>query len=195
MGKIVVCMGKSSSGKDTVVKELLRENKYHFQKIIPSTTRPIRFGEIDGREYYFNTEEEMWRLDRRHKIIERRQYNTEQGTWYYYTTNQNIDLENHNYITVNTLEGLDCFIEYYGRDKIISLLIQLEDGERFQRALNREKEQENPKYKELCRRFLADSRDFSLENIEKRIITKTINNQGDIQQTVKEVNKVLGLYL
>ncbi|MDE5587019.1 MAG: guanylate kinase, partial [Bacilli bacterium] len=194
MGKIVVCMGKSSSGKDTIVKELLRKNKYHLQKIVPSTTRPIRFGEVNGQEYYFNTEEEMWRLDREHKIIERRKYDTEHGTWYYYTTNQGIDLEKHNYITMNTLEGLDGYIEHYGRDKIISLLIDLEDGERFQRALDREKKQEEPKYAELCRRFLADSKDFSKENIERRKITKIINNQHGIEQTLEEVNKVLSLY-
>lgn len=195
MGKIVVCMGKSSAGKDTIVKELLRENKYHLQKIVPSTTRPIRFGEVNGQEYYFNTEEEMWRLDREHKIIERRKYNTKNGIWYYYTTNQDIDLENHNYIAINTLEGLDGYIQHYGRDKVISLLFELDDGERFQRALNRENEQEEPKYAELCRRFLADSKDFSKENIEKRPITKEIDNNSDIRQTVEEVNKVLSLYL
>ncbi len=195
MGKIVVCMGKSSSGKDTVVRELLRDNKFHLQKIVPSTTRPIRFGEINGREYYFHTEEEMRRLDREHKIIERREYHTIQGTWYYYTTSQHIDLERHNYIAINTLEGLDGYIQHYGRDKIISLLFQLDDGERFQRALDRENEQETPKYSKLCRRFLADSKDFSIENIEKRPITKTIDNNGNIEQTIEEVNKVLNLYL
>lgn len=41
MGKIVVCMGKSSSGKDTIIEQLLKENKYHLQKIVQSTTRPI----------------------------------------------------------------------------------------------------------------------------------------------------------
>jgi len=48
---------------------------------------------------------------------------------------------------------------------------------------------------ELCRRFLADSTDFSEENIGKRSITKVIDNNGDIQETIEEVNKVLNLYL
>lgn len=195
MGKIVVCMGKSSSGKDTIIKELLRENKYHLQKIVPSTTRPIRFGEVNGREYYFGTEKEMWQLEQEHKIIERRKYDTEQGTWYYYTTSENIDLEKHNYITISTLEGLDDYIRYYGSNRIISLLFQLEDGERLQRALNEESEKENPTYTELCRKFLADFKDFSKEDLEKRPITKVIDNNGNIQETVEEVNKVLSLYL
>jgi len=195
MGKIVVCMGKSYSGKDTIVKELLKENKYHLQNIILSTTRPIRAGEINGCEYYFNTEEEMWRLEREHKIIERREYHTMDKAWYYYTTSQDIDIENHNYITINTLTALDGYIHYYGEDKIISLLFELDAGERLQRSLDREKEQENPNYAELCRRFLAETKEFSSENIQERPITEVISNEGDIKQTVEKVNKVLSLYL
>lgn len=70
-----------------------------------------------------------------------------------------------------------------------------EDGVRLQRALDRENNQKVPQYMELCRRFLADSTDFSEENIGKRSITKVIDNNGDIQETIEEVNKVLNLYL
>ena len=48
MGKIVYLMGKSSSGKDTIFKELLKEGTVAFQTIVPYTTRPIRAGERDG---------------------------------------------------------------------------------------------------------------------------------------------------
>lgn len=195
MGKIVVCMGKSSSGKDTIIKQLLKENKYHLQKIVQSTTRPIRFGEVNGKEYYFHTEEEMNKLNRHHQIIEQRKYNTEQGSWYYFTTSQAIDLENHNYITISTLEGLESHIRYYGKDKIISLLFRLDDGERLQRALIKEINQENPQYVEMCRHYLADFHEFSTEDVGKNSITKIIDNNGKIQETVEEVNKVLNLYL
>ena len=47
------------------------------------------------------------------------------------------------------------------------LYIEVEDGERLQRALDRERQQTEPKYAELCRRFLADEADFSAENMEK----------------------------
>ncbi len=195
MGKIVICLGKSSSGKDTIMREILKENKYNLQKITLSTTRPIRFGEVHGNEYYFNTEEEKLELEKQNKIIECRSYNTQHGVWHYYTTNQGIDLSIHSYITVNTLVGLDKFIEYYGQDKIISLLFEMDDGKRFQRALDREGMQENPKYAELCRRFLADSEDFSEENIKRRPITERISNEGDLEKTVEKVNKILSMHL
>ena len=79
-------------------------------------------------------------------------------------------------------------------ENIISLLIKVDDGIRLQRALDREKMEESPKYQELCRRFLADSIDFSAENINKRPITSIINNNS-LDNTMEEVEKVLKLYL
>ena len=188
-------MGPSSSGKNIIKNRLIKENKFAFKEIIMSTTRPMRIGEVEGREYYFKTEKEMLELEKKKKIIEQRKYDTIYGPWYYFTTSYNIDLENYNYIGDNTLEGLDQFVKFYGLENIISLLIKVDDGVRLQRALDREKREESPKYQELCRRFLADSRDFSEENISKRPITSIINNNGNLDNTMEEVEKVLKLNL
>ena len=188
-------MGPSNSGKDTIIRTLVKENKFALKEMIMSTTRPIRTGEVNGREYYFKTVEEMLDLERQGKIIEKRMYNTIYGPWYYFTPTTNIDLENNNYIGSNTLEGLDQFIKFYGVENIISLLIKVDDGTRLQRALDREKKEENPKYQELCRRFLADSIDFSEENISKRHITSIIDNNSSLDNTLEKVEKVLKLYL
>ncbi len=195
MGKIILFMGPSSSGKNIIKNRLIKENKFAFKEIIMSTTRPMRIGEVEGREYYFKTEKEMLELEEQGKIIEKRKYDTIYGPWYYFTTSYNIDLENYNYIGDNTLEGLDQFVKFYGLENIISLLIKVDDGVRLQRALDREKREESPKYQELCRRFLADSRDFSEENISKRPITSIINNNGNLDNTMEEVEKVLKLNL
>ncbi len=195
MGKIILFMGPSSSGKDTIKRRLIKENKFALKEMIMSTTRPKRTGEVEGRDYYFKTEKEMLELEEQGKIIEKRKYDTIYGPWYYFTTSSSIDLENYNYIGSNTLEGLDQFVKFYGIENIISLLIKLDDGIRLQRALDREKREESPKYQELCRRFLADSLDFSKENINKRHITSIINNDSNLDNTMEEVEKVLKLYL
>ena len=59
---------------------------------------------------------------------------------------------------------------------VVPLYIELEDGERLSRALKREKEQKTPKYQELCRRFLADSEDFSEEKLKKLNIQTRYEN-------------------
>lgn len=50
---------------------------------------------------------------------------------------------------------------------MVPVLIELDDGARLQRALDRERKQSEPKYEEMCRRFLADSEDFAEEKIQK----------------------------
>lgn len=193
MGKIVILMGASNSGKDTIFARLIKENPYQLQKIVLCTTRPIRDGEVEAREYYFKTLLQMEEMKRQNQIIELRSYNTMHGIWHYFTGTQNIDLTQNNYITINTLVGYDQFITYYGKDHILPILLQVDDGVRLQRALDRERTQANPKYEEMCRRFLADAKDFSLENIQKRNIPQDniIDNSNDFEDTLQEVNKVL----
>ena len=188
-------MGPSSSGKDTIKRRLIKENKFALKEMIMSTTRPMRTGEVEGREYYFKTVEEMLELEKDGKIIEKRTYKTAYGPWHYFTTSSSIDLDNYNYVGSNTLEGLDQFVKFYGMENIISLLIKVDDGIRLQRALDRERREENPKYQELCRRFLADSIDFSEGNISKRPITSIIYNNSSLDNTMQEVEKVLKLNL
>lgn len=193
MGKIIILMGKSGSGKDTIYTRLIQDNPYQLQTITTCTTRPIRDGEMEGREYYFKTTEQMHQMKQLKQIVELRTYQTMFGPWHYFTVAQNIDLNVHNYITINTLVGYDQFVSYYGTESILPILLQMDNGIRLQRALDREKIQENPKYEEMCRRFLADAEDFSLENIQKRNINSDniIDNSSTVEETVQKVYKIL----
>lgn len=179
MGKIFCVMGKSSSGKDTLYQMLKKELK--FDSIVPYTTRPIREGETDGVEYHFVTEEEVAELEEAGKIIELRPYNTVHGIWKYFTADDaQIDLEYRNYLMIGTVEAYQKLKAYYGEEHLVPIYIEVDDGIRLQRALNREKLQEQPKYAEMCRRFLADEVDFSEEKlaeagIEKRFVNKTLD--------------------
>lgn len=95
------------------------------------------------------------------KVIEDRAYDTVYGIWRYFTVDDGqIDLAEQNYLMIGTLEAYEKMITYYGREAILPVYIELDDGVRLQRALDRELGQEKPKYEEMCRRFLADSADF-----------------------------------
>lgn len=176
MGKIFCVMGKSATGKDTIYQKLLTESKLELKRIIPYTTRPIREGEVEGREYHFCTEEDVQRLDAEGRIVELRAYNTVYGIWKYFTVDDgNIQLEKENYLLIGTLEAYTKIRDYFGQDKVLPIYIEVEDGERLLRAISREKSQDVPKYEEMCRRFLADAKDFSEENllaagVEKRFV-------------------------
>lgn len=177
MGKIVYLMGKSSSGKDTIYKELLKESGDKLNKIVPYTTRPIRAGERDGVQYFFVDEEGYQKLLTEGKIVEERVYHTFHGLWRYFTVDDGqIQLQENNYIMIGTLEAYEKMKQHFGADKLLPVMIELDDGIRLQRALDREKGQENPKYEEMCRRFLADSDDFAPEKIRAAGIDRTFYN-------------------
>ena len=150
-------MGKSATGKDTIFRKLLEREDLKLKTVVTYTTRPIRTAEVNGREYFFVEDTKREELFNEGKIIEQRSY---------FTVNDGqIDLDNSNYIMIQTLEGFEQIRNYYGKDCVIPIYIEVEDGERLMRALEREREQSEPKYAELCRRYLADTLDFSEDNI------------------------------
>ena len=177
MGKIYCIVGKSSTGKDTIFKMLLQEKELHLKTIVPYTTRPIRAGEQDGVEYYFCDDQKVEELEQAGRIVELRAYNTVYGVWKYFTVDDGqICLEQQDYLVIGTLEAFVKMREYYGSEKVIPIYIEVEDGLRLQRALDRERMQDVPKYTELCRRFLADDADFSEEKLKDAGIVERFQN-------------------
>lgn len=191
MGKIIYLMGKSSTGKDTIYKRLLTDNSFDFKKIIPYTTRPIRIKEQDGVEYFFTDENGFEKLMASGRVIEHRAYHTYHGLWRYFTVDDGqIDLQKQSYICIGTLESYESTKAYFGKSCMIPVLIELDDGVRLQRALDRERKQQFPKYEEMCRRFLADSEDFAEEKIEKAGITRRFLNEN-LEQCLHEIEEYI----
>ena len=179
MGKLVVLMGKSASGKDTIYNILRADESLKLQQLVPYTTRPKRDGEVEGQTYHFVTEEEFGSLLNAGRVIEHRSYETVYGTWRYFTAEDDtFDLEANSYLLIGTLEAYVSIVEHFGRDKVIPVMVTLEDGLRLERALEREKEQTYPKYEELCRRFLADSADYTQEKMEAAGIEQIFENHA-----------------
>lgn len=186
--KILFFIGPSSSGKDTFFAKTL--SMYDVLPIIPLTTRPIRPGEMHGKEYYFTTQEEMNLLDANNELIERRDYNTIHGIWSYATGKSAIDLDNFNYLTPNTWDGYQKFLNIYPRECLVPLYFQLDKDARIQRALDRERNSKTSDYAEMCRRFLADEQDFPEDKIEfyKPYI---IDNNGSIEETLEQLENIM----
>jgi hypothetical protein len=69
----------------------------------------------------------------------------------------------------------------------VPIYIEVEDGLRLARAVERERLQTNPKYAELCRRFLADSSDFSEEKLKEAGISRRFSNEGEIEECIDEI--------
>ncbi len=186
MGKIVCLMGKSSTGKDTIFKRLLADEELDLKTIVPYTTRPIRVGEQNGAEYFFTDEEGFQQLKAEGKIVEDRAYQTFHGLWRYFTVDDGQIEEQKDYILITTPEAYVHLQAYFGGERVLPVLVEVDDGIRLQRALKREMKQENPKYEEMCRRFLADSADFAEDKLQAAGITERFINE-DLEECLSNI--------
>lgn len=191
MPEIAFIMGKSSSGKDHIFKALVEDETLGLNTITMYTTRPMREGEENGVEYFFVDAARAEELERNNQIIELRCYKTVYGEWKYFTADdgQIVLGEGKRYVVIGTIEAYNRFVEYFGKDKLLPIYIEVEDGLRLQRAIKREQMQESPHYEEMCRRFLADSVDFSEENIKKAGIEKRFYNNGSIEACIEQIKE------
>ncbi len=191
MAKIFYVMGKSASGKDTIYKNLT-ERLPQLKQVVLYTTRPIREGEKDGEEYYFTTGDRLNELRAEGKIIEERTYQTALGPWSYFTVDDGqIDVKSDDtYLMIGTLESYEKTRNYYGEDLLIPLYIEVEDGKRLKRALEREFMQKDPKYAELCRRYLADEEDFKEERLRRCRINRRFMNDN-LDECLREILAVV----
>ena len=186
--KIVYIIGKSSSGKDTIFKKL--KEKLNFNTYIMYTTRPIREGEKEGITYHYISNEKMQRYiegKEKEKLIEYRTYQTVHGPWTYATIADEQFQSDKNMLMLGTLESYEKMKNVF-KNELIPIYIEVEDGLRLERAIKRERQEKEPKYTELCRRFLADSKDFSEENLKKAGINKRFQNI-DLDKCINEIEK------
>ena len=192
MGKIFYIMGKSASGKDRIYSILSKDESLGLKRLVLYTTRPIRAGEENGREYYFTDENKLEEFRKTNRLIESRAYHTVHGIWTYFTADDGqIELWQYDYLVIGTIESYYALKEYFGDDVMVPLYIEVEDGLRLSRALERERAQLKPQYAELCRRFLADAEDFSEENLERAGIKRRFQNidkETCMEEILREIN-------
>lgn len=163
--KIIVLCGKSASGKDTLAKMI--SEKYGYNFIVSTTTRPIRNGESQENPYHFVSKEDFEQLINDGKLIEYRTYNTLvdgiPAVWYYGAEKREV-VENKKYIVVLDIMGLDGFKETFG-DRVVSFYLNASDEIRKERCVNRGDFNES----EFNRRLADDEIVFSDEVIKNKI--------------------------
>ena len=188
MGRIFTIIGKSATGKDHIYKALLQDEALRLFPLVPYTTRPMRSGEKNGREYVFVEKADLERLRGEGRIIEERVYETVHGPWHYFTADEGqIDLDRGNYLAIGTLESYLLTSAYFGEGKVVPIYIETDDATRLRRSVQREEKQTEPKYAEVCRRFLADEADFSEDKLREAGIERRFSNNADIADCIQEI--------
>lgn len=186
MGKIVLFLGPTLAGQEILKVRLMKEESYNFHKIIKTTTREKRFDEIDGDNYHFISVERLKNIPTE-EIVERKDFDKIT----YFTHSKDIDLENNNYLDVNSIEGLDKYIAYYGENAIVPIFVKMNRDERIQLVLTHERQKKNPNYSAMCQKYLDEASIYSDENLAKRNITDIVINNGDLEDMVEQTKLIL----
>ena len=177
MSKIFCLMGKSASGKDTLAKAINKE--IGIPIAVSCTTRPMRVGEVQHREYHFLTEEEFHQRE----FVEKREYHVYNGdTWYYGYSKD--EFEGEDCIAIVDVEGYETLKEYFGEENVYAFYIYASEETLIKRLIKRG---DNPK--EIKRRL--DDDDIRFNNFIDEVIFGgkhcMINNNYDLADAVDEL--------
>ena len=141
----LILVGKSCSGKTSLSKIL---EKLDYKVAVASTSRPIRTGEIDKKDYHFKSKESFL-----HEVEEDRYLVYEEfNGWMYGILKE--EYENSDLLILNP-RVLNNLIGVVGRDDVYIIYIDAESSVRLHRSYLR-----NDQPSEIIRRYLADENDF-----------------------------------
>lgn len=135
---VLILLGKSGCGKDTILRELVKQ--YGFQKIVSDTTRPVREGEIDGVDYTFIDNDEFVRRIKDNEYVEYRTYDTfvdgQPAAWYYGCPVADY-ASNANHVVIFDVDGTVDFVKYVGKENCVVCEITVSREVRRARAEKR----------------------------------------------------------
>lgn len=168
---LIILMGKSGVGKDTIQNQII--DRYDFNRFVSTTTRPMRKGEMDGREYHFISVEEFKKKLIDDEFIETRDYEVAGNkTWHYGSEKKEISKDKDQIIILDP-NGAKKFIEVFGKNNCFVVSIEAEDKVRRERAERRGSFDEV----EWRRRLKDDAIKFADDIIDKLADLKIYNNQ------------------
>ena len=184
MKKIIVLLGASATGKDTIAKHICK--KYSIPIAVSYTTRPMRSNETQGVEYYFVSDDEMHEKFKNGEIIEHTSYYIQSEDVSYTYANVTSEFEKGDYIlTILNPHGLYQFKQSLYKDNLVSIMLNCDDRVRLIRSLDRD---ENVNVYEVLDRFRRDELDF----VERRPKTDyEIDTNKPLENVFNDIDKII----
>lgn len=160
MDKFILIMGRSGSGKTTILNKVLSDVHVYIKKLPQITTRPKRAGEEDNADYIFVTDGHMQALWDKGLLYEKRTYETKQGSWTYATPK--LTRGSSNYILTCAIEQYYNLKNVLSNEQIIPIFLDLCDYDLIRRSLDRVYYSGGTTegYVEVCRRYIAESEEY-----------------------------------
>lgn len=187
--KIFALLGYMSVGKDTILKQVLKDMD-DVKPIISTTTRPMRKGETEGVEYYFIDDTEFFR--RGTDFVEQRIYHTKvkengvekDATWRYGIERMELEKDDYLIVIVDSV-GYKELKNYVGNNKIVPIFISAPQEELKARALAR-----GDLEAEVDRRLKDDYERFMDFRV-RTVYHEVKNGEGRLNEAIKEVENII----
>jgi len=176
---MIVLIGKTASGKESIVNMLVE--KYNYKKIITYCTRPMRSGEENGVTYHFITEQDFKNKIENGFFAEWKTYDTEFGTWYYGTALEDLNNAGDRSVIILTPDGYRDILRVV-KNKPLSILIDSKTKVIKERLLKR-----GDNKKEARRRLRHDKKDFKCVSMEVDYIIFN-NGQSSIPSIAETIH-------
>lgn len=164
MATLYILFGKSTAGKDTLVQ--LLEDASLVRRVVRTTSRPVREGEVDGVNYHYTTI-----IPSEHDFVEHNIYNG----WFYGTRAQDIiDIldTGQDAIIVGewnmAIKILRSFSKITSQHRLELIYLNVSKEKQFERIKLRGKEH----YEEGIRRIQTDKQDYPSFLSESPIYTR-----------------------
>ena len=187
--KIFALLGYMGVGKDTILKQVLKDMD-DVKPIISTTTRPMRKGETEGVEYYFIDDTEFFR--RGTDFVEQRIYHTKvkengvekDATWRYGIERAELEKDDYLIVIVDSV-GYKELKNYVGNNKIVPIFISAPQEELKARALAR-----GDLEAEVDRRLKDDYERFMDFRV-RTVYHEVKNGEGRLEEAIKEVENII----
>ena len=187
--KIFALLGYMGVGKDTILKQVLKDMD-DVKPIISTTTRPMRKGETEGVEYYFIDDTEFFR--RGTDFVEQRIYHTKvkengiekDATWRYGIERAELEKDDYLIVIVDSV-GYKELKNYVGNNKIVPIFISAPQEELKARALAR-----GDLEAEVDRRLKDDYERFMDFRV-RTVYHEVKNTNGRLEEAIKEVENII----
>ena len=187
--KIFALLGYMGVGKDTILKQVLKDID-DVKPIISTTTRPMRKGETEGVEYYFIDDVEFFR--RGTDFVEQRIYHTKikengvekDATWRYGIERMELEKDDYLIVIVDSV-GYKELKNYVGNNKIVPIFISAPQEELKARALAR-----GDLEAEVDRRLKDDYERFMDFRV-RTVYHEVKNTNGRLEEAIKEVENII----
>lgn len=179
---MIILLGKTSSGKDTVLNRLVA--RYDYKKLVTYTTRPMRDGEEQDVTYHFLSEDDFKQKIENRFFAEWKTYNTEFGIWFYGTALDDLENADDKSIIILTPQGY-FDIKNKLSNNVVSVYISANNKTIKKRLLKRGDDRN-----EAQRRLEHDNKDFA--GIENQVDKIIYNNEGtNIDDVVEKLLNVI----